>query len=476
MARGERGDLRQMGDAEDLPALGELAQVLADRARGVAADAGVDLVEHEQRRRRLVLADAPDSWAPCATLSSASITRESSPPEAISRSGPAGIPGFGAISSSTVSAPRGPQPSSRGRSSTSNARVRHRQLGQPRADRLGERRRGLAASARSARRRARRAPARLRPSSRLPVLERDVGVLELLAARPAALGVSKDVGDRAAVLALQAREQREPLLDLLEPSRRALDPERVAAQLAAEVLGLVAQRLQPLEQRRELRVDAGRRLELRAACASATARPPRSSSSEASASAPAAAAAAGPRGGAAGRARRVSAASSSSLGAAASISSSSNASRSSSRSRAPASSRSSATPLAQAAHVLVRCADPLPQLELRGPAVGVEHVELGGGEHQLAVLVLAVERQQPAAELAQVGDRRRAAADVGARAAVGPHAPGEHDLLGVGRDPLGSAPASSSGGSANTPSTYASAAPARTIPLRARPPSSRSSA
>jgi hypothetical protein len=47
------------------------------------------------------------------------------------------------------------------------------------------------------------------------------------------------------------------------------------------------------------------------------------------------------------------------------------------------------------------------------------------------VLVLAVEREQPAAQLAQVPDRRGPTAGVRAGAAVGPHAPGEHDLLGA---------------------------------------------
>ena len=48
----ERGDLGQVGDAQHLPAAAELAQALADRARGMAADAGVDLVEHERRIQR----------------------------------------------------------------------------------------------------------------------------------------------------------------------------------------------------------------------------------------------------------------------------------------------------------------------------------------------------------------------------------------------------------------------------------------
>ena len=73
---------------------------------------------------------------------------------------------------------------------------------------------------------------------------------------------------------------------------------------------------------------------------------------------------------------------------------------------------------------------------LLGPAEAVEDVELGGGERELAVLVLAVEGQQRAAGVAQVGRRGAAAAEVGARAALGAHAPGEHDLVGVGREPV----------------------------------------
>src|SRR3954452_12714745 len=45
---GERGDLRQVRDAEHLTAAPERAQLLADRARGVTADAGVALVEEER--------------------------------------------------------------------------------------------------------------------------------------------------------------------------------------------------------------------------------------------------------------------------------------------------------------------------------------------------------------------------------------------------------------------------------------------
>ena len=44
----ERGDLRQVRDAEDLAVLGQRAQLRAHRARRVPADAGVDLVEDQR--------------------------------------------------------------------------------------------------------------------------------------------------------------------------------------------------------------------------------------------------------------------------------------------------------------------------------------------------------------------------------------------------------------------------------------------
>ena len=74
------------------------------------------------------------------------------------------------------------------------------------------------------------------------------------------------------------------------------------------------------------------------------------------------------------------------------------------------------------------------------PQSRVEDLQLGAGERQLAVLVLAVEGEQRAAEVAQVGDGRGAAVEVGARAPVGADAAREHDLLGVGAvEPLGRA-------------------------------------
>ena len=52
------------------------------------------------------------------------------------------------------------------------------------------------------------------------------------------------------------------------------------------------------------------------------------------------------------------------------------------------------------------------------------------------MLVLAVEREQRAADVAQVGRRRAAPAEVGARAPLRAHAAGEHELVGVGRQPV----------------------------------------
>ena len=85
----------------------------------------------------------------------------------------------------------------------------------------------------------------------------------------------------------------------------------------------------------------------------------------------------------------------------------------------------------------IRPPNELAQRHLIAPAVGVEDVELDRREHQLAVLVLTVEREQRAAQLPQVGDGRGPAAHVCPGPPVGPHAPREHDLLRAGRQHLG---------------------------------------
>ena len=338
MAVGERGDLRQVRDADDLAAGRELAQLLADRPGGLAADAGVDLVEDQRRPGR----------PRAATPISASITRESSPPDAVSRSGPAGTPGLGAIRNSTSSAPVAAKPPSRGVSETANSA--------PSIASAASRSRTACASSAPAASRAALSAAASSPSSaraaarsRSAPLDRLLRARELVTARAAGLGVLEHGRDRAAVLALEAIEQREALLDLFEATRSRLDALGVAVQVVHQVLGLDAPapargrpaRPAPRRPRRRPRAPA----RPRRARARRRRRPRRRRPAPPTPPATARCSASTWRS----RPRSASSASSScSLGAAPSISASSHASRSSSRSRAPARSRSVASRCASA--------------------------------------------------------------------------------------------------------------------------------
>ena len=134
----QRRHLGQVGDAQDLPARRQGAQVLADRPRGVAADPGVDLVEHQQstdsgellRNSDLPLPRRFRRPRPCATLSRASITRESSPPEATSRSGAERAAGVGGDQHLDRVGAAGPAAVRARRQLDLEARVGHGQLGQ----------------------------------------------------------------------------------------------------------------------------------------------------------------------------------------------------------------------------------------------------------------------------------------------------------------------------------------------------------
>src|SRR5580692_9394089 len=64
-------------------------------------------------------------------------------------------------------------------------------------------------------------------------------------------------------------------------------------------------------------------------------------------------------------------------------------------------------------------------------AQAVEDLQLSGGQRELSMLVLPVERQQRAADLAQLANARRAAVEIGAGAPVRADATREHDLLCV---------------------------------------------
>ena len=79
----------------------------------------------------------------------------------------------------------------------------------------------------------------------------------------------------------------------------------------------------------------------------------------------------------------------------------------------------------------------LAKLQMGGSGEPVEDVHLRRGDRQLAVLVLAVEGEQPAAEQLQVGGRGGATGDEGRGPARGGDPPAQHDLLGALGQPLG---------------------------------------
>ena len=203
VAAGERGDLGQVGDAEHLA-----------RPRPAPAGARPRRGPSGRRRRRRPRRTRECATRPFpATVISASITRDSSPPDAASRMGAAGTPGFGASISSTRSAPVGPI-SSRGSSRTSNeapsiasatssSRTRSASRG------AASRRRSPSCAASSPR------SARARGKPGLGALGGDLGLLEPLALGAAALRVREHRRDAAAVLALEPVVQLEPLLDFL---------------------------------------------------------------------------------------------------------------------------------------------------------------------------------------------------------------------------------------------------------------------
>ena len=190
-------------------------------------------------------------------LISASITRDSSPPEATSRSGPGATPGFGPIRNSTASPPAGPSapalvPGARAiLDHDLERRLRHRQVAQLGAHRLRERPAALATPPPAGRAASSleggdvALQLLLQPRRRLP------GIREPVAFGAAALGVLEHRFDRPAVLALQPRELLEALLDGREALRVGLDRPEVGAQLGSDVLQLVDDGLRTRRERAE---------------------------------------------------------------------------------------------------------------------------------------------------------------------------------------------------------------------------------
>ena len=273
--------------------------------------------------------------------------------------------------------------------------------------------------------------------ARLSRRDGQLGSDEFRAADATALPLLEYRVDGASVLALESRDRGQPFLDDLEPTGLPVEVLGVAADLAQQVLTLDRQRLRARRQRRELAVVLRRRVEARAARDDRTQAAgivvgqcligPPGSAAEPLEVAQAVALC---------HKRRalvlpgvhpfdlaqleleqveLALACSGELGKSFEV-----------RAR-----------VAQGGpRRLTRCA---PQ-RLHGPARAVQDLELRRGEHQAPVLVLAVERQQPGGQLAELADRDRAAAETGPCAPVGADPSGEHELTGVGGQVLGGEP------------------------------------
>ena len=237
------------------------------------------------------------------------------------------------------------------------------------------------------------------------------------------------------MLALELLEQREPLLDLVQAPRRRVHGLAVAAQLAGKVVALHRQRDRPLAQRVECRVDATDRLQRAAGAGQRRER---------------AALAFGrlqrlePPGGRQPQALEV----------AQSLALQPQRLVLLGRRRRRldladlpleqvelAIARSRALPQRlelpeQAALTRVEHAEGRAPRRLLRPAERIEDLELRGGERELAVLVLPVEGEQGAADVAQVVRRRRPPVHIRPCAALGPHAARQDELLGVVRHEL----------------------------------------
>ncbi len=152
--------------------------------------------------------------------------RDSSPPEAASRSGDAGIPGLVATRSSTVSEPFGPKPSGWGCERHLERCPFHGQLGELGRDPLRELAGGLCPRRAELPAKLRAPPAHLiefgAPARRRPLL----GVLEPVDLGSAALPVGEHRLDRSPVLARQAVDRVQALLDQLEAAGLGLDRNR----------------------------------------------------------------------------------------------------------------------------------------------------------------------------------------------------------------------------------------------------------
>ncbi len=233
------------------------------------------------------------------------------------------------------------------------------------------------------------------------------------------------------MLALQPLDRLEPLLDRGEPRRVGLDPLQVAAQLAGQVAQLDREAAEPIADRVQLRVDPGgapqqrlglgQRARRAAAVLLGTDRArPRGGGGFAQALGVAQPLALGVQPGLLGRVGRHLLDLRQLVAVEVEVA----------LARAVALAQLGQLRL-QPAALAVGLAVAVAQLQVLGPGEAVEHLHLGRGDRQLAVLVLAVEGEQATAEQLQLGGARGAAGEEGGGAAGGGDAAAEDDLLGL---------------------------------------------
>ena len=216
-------DLRQVRDAEHLERAAERAAACCRRRRPRARRC------RRRPRRRSASSRARRS---CASVFSASMMRDSSPPDTMRASGRRSSPGFGETKNSAGRCPRSVH-GALGRGAASNRTSnRVRSIASSPSSRL-ERARELERPPRGAARESSRAPsryavARRRELARRAPPTRSSPCSRSCSSRAQRVAPRDHVGERRAVLALQPLEQREPLLDLLQPRRRGVDAVRVA--------------------------------------------------------------------------------------------------------------------------------------------------------------------------------------------------------------------------------------------------------
>src|SRR5581483_11677166 len=241
---GVRGDLLEMRDHHDLMVTGERPERAADGLADAAADAGIDLVEHEHRR-------------PVAR-GEGDLEREHDPRELATRRDLVDrlgrLPGIRRDEEAHVVAARRVRRALR--EPHAEAAALEREIHKVRLDRGGQRRRGLAARVVQRFRRLRERGARLRLLL-VELREPRLALTERLELRRGALAVRDDRGHVVPVLAAEVVQEIGARLEIRATLRIGLDALRVATQVGRDLVRLRKGRGHALERGREPRIQAG---------------------------------------------------------------------------------------------------------------------------------------------------------------------------------------------------------------------------